>query len=436
MAKAYRELTAGKFPAAIASYTTALGERLTISDRAIAYGNRGWSFAKIERDTEAIRDFSSALQIEPNLLFARLDRGLAYHRAGRFTEALADYDKTITLDPNALDAYENRSSIYALSGRLPEAIADLGEAIRCNPNNPRWYGERGDLYLRNGELESARASYETAIRLYPEYGDAYWGLGRVFRREGKPDRSLAMVNEAIRLHPKSAALYFGRGLIQMDAQVLDLSQKDFDQAILFQPRFAMAYANRAWIEFWLGRPDAALGYASRAVDLDPKKAAPYYVRGRAYDEEAEYTNAVAEFDKAIALSPEFTWAVVWRAMAEAHSGAYALARRDLEDATHRFPGEYQSYLMHAWFLATCPNAPFRNGPTAVTEGRKAVVLSHDDPYAIDALAAACAETGDFSQASEQELRALTQLPGPSPDRKWMENRLALYRKYKPYRDRP
>jgi tetratricopeptide (TPR) repeat protein len=358
IAKADRELKAQKFPAAIASYTAALGERLRTSDRAIAYGNRGWFYTKIQRDAEAIRDFSSALQIEPKLLFARLDRGLAYHRAGRFTEALADYDKTIALDPNALDAYANRSSIYALSGRLPEAIADLSEAIRCDPDNPRWYGERGDLYLRNGELETARASYETAIRLYPEYADAYWGLGKVFRREGKPERGLAVVNDAIRLHPKSAALYFGRGLIQMDAQVLDLSQKDFDRAILLQPRFAMAYANRAWIEFWLGRPDAALGYASRAVDLNSQKAAPYYVRGRAYDEEAEYTNAVAEFDKAIALSSEFIWAVVWRTMAEAHSGACALARRDLEDATNRFPGLYQSHLMRAWFLATCPNATF------------------------------------------------------------------------------
>jgi tetratricopeptide (TPR) repeat protein len=243
------------------------------------------------------------------------------------------------------------------------------------------------------------------------------------------------VNDAIRRYPKSAFLYFGRGLIQIDAQVLDLSQKDFDQAILLQPRFAMAYANRAWIEFCLGRSDAALGYASRAVELGPKKAAPYYVRGRAYDEETEYTNAVAEFDKAIALSSEFIWAVVWRAMAEAHSGACALARRDLEEATNRFPGEYQSHQMRAWFLATCPNASFRNGPIAVTEGREAVALSHDDPYALDALAAAYAETGDFSQASEEELQALTQLPGPSPDRKWMENRLALYREYKPYRDR-
>lgn len=435
MAKADRELDAKNFPAAIASYTAALREPLNRRDRAFAYGSRGWALTNIERDPEAIRDFNTALQLLPDLFFARLDRGLACHRMGRFTEALADYDRALALDHNCLDAFANRALIYAHRGRLKEAIADLSEAIRCNPGDPRWYGERAELYLANDELEAARASFESAIRIYPEYADAYWGLGKVYRREGHPEHGLAVVNDALRLHPKSALLYFGRGLMQMDAQVLDLSEKDFDQAILLDPKFAMAYANRAWIEFWRGRSEVALAYANRAVDLEPKKAAPYYVRGRAYDDQGDYPGAIAEFDKAIARSSEFIWAVVWRAMTEAHSGAFALARRDLEEATDRFPGAYQSHLMRGWFLATCPNAKFRHGPTALTEARQAVSLSHEDPYALDALAAASAETGDFAQARAEELRALTLLPGPSPDRKWMENRLALYRKNKAFRDR-
>jgi tetratricopeptide (TPR) repeat protein len=68
MSKAYRELQAKKYPAAIASYTTALGQHLSPGDRALAYGNRGWAWAKVERDDEAIRDFSAALQLKPNLL--------------------------------------------------------------------------------------------------------------------------------------------------------------------------------------------------------------------------------------------------------------------------------------------------------------------------------------------------------------------------------
>src|SRR5215211_514313 len=104
------------FAPAIPAYTAALQHQLRPHDRALAYGRRGWAYANLDRDDDAIRDFNAALEIEPNLGFALLDRGLALHRQGKFDEALANYEKTIWLDRNSVDAYRNRALIMAHLG--------------------------------------------------------------------------------------------------------------------------------------------------------------------------------------------------------------------------------------------------------------------------------------------------------------------------------
>ncbi len=435
LSQADGEMDASNFPAAVASYNAALRERLSNRDRAYAYGNRGWALMQANRNAEAIPDFTAALRLIPNLAFAQLNRGLAHHRLRKFEEALADYDKSIAQNPNELDAFYNRSAIHAHAGRLENAISDMQEAIRCKPWSSQLCVAKGDLYLRQGDLNAAQASYEKAIRLDPEYTDAYWGLGKAFIRRDQPERGLAIVNQALEQHPKSAYLFSARGLIQMELRAPELARQDFDQAILHRPKLAMAYGNRAAVELWLGRPDPALAYAARAIALDPKPSFPHYIQGRALAAEREYDQAISAFDEAIARDANSVWAIVWRALTKSHAGGHEIARSDLEKATLDFPGAAEAHLIRAWFLATCPTAAFRDGPLAVREGTLAVELSPQDAFALDALATAYAEAGNFAEAVKLEKQALQKMRPSDPDRQRLQNRLDLFQRKKPYRDR-
>ncbi len=436
LAQADQMLRGEDYAGAIRLYTVALEQSLPPQARAIAYGRRGWARTKIRRDPEAIPDFTAALALQPTLLFAILHRGLTFHRQGKFAEAMADYDRTLALDQNELDAYFNRSTIYAHLGRIDDAIADMSEAIRIKPSDPNLYVGRADFFLQAGKLDAAQASYESALGLDPENAEAYWGLAKVYDRQGDAERGIAKVNEALRKHPESIWLHFARGLICLDRDELELAAEDFDQVILRRPDYGLAYANRGMAELGMGRSESALAYAERAVTLNSRLWFPYYVRGRAYTERSEYNNAIAAFEQAIERTAGSVWSLSWRALAEGYAGDYALSRRDLEETTQRFPGAYEAHLMFGWFLATCPQAAFRDGPAALREAKLAVELSSDEPYALDVLAAAYAEAGDFEEAQATELRALTKLKKTSHDRQRMEKRRAGYRRGQPYRDYP
>ena len=423
-----------QYEEALPLYTAALREYLPKNDRALAYGNRGWAYLSLERDLDAINDFNSALAIDPNLGFALLDRGLAFHRRGEFDHAQADYDKVIALDPNSLDAYRNRSLILAHLGRLPEAIADMDEAVRCDPSNPRWFSGRGYYCLRAGNLEAALASYESALRLDPENEEAYRGRAILFARRHESERGVAEVSEAIRQHPDSVRLLYARGLVHMERLEPEKAREDFDAAILLRDKYAMAYSGRAAAEIWMEHFEGGLADVLRAINLAPRFSAPHYVRGRAYEKQHKFKEAIAEFDRAIARDSESIWSVGQRALTEAAAGHYDIARRDLEQATRRFPGTFEAHMYRAWFLATCPQAEYRDGATALSEAQLAVKLSYEDPYALDTLAAAYAETGDFERAQETARQALAKMPTSVPDRKEVEARLAGFDQRQPYRD--
>lgn len=101
------------------------------------------------------------------------------------------------------------------------------------------------------------------------------------------------------------------------------------------------------------------------------------------------------------------------------------------------PADDWSYNQIAWIRATCPEASIRNGKEAVEDAMKACELSEWKNWDwIDTLAAAYAEVGDFKRASEFEEKALRTGNPLESDQREMRDRLSLYKKFHPFRDRP
>jgi tetratricopeptide (TPR) repeat protein len=155
--------------------------------------------------------------------------------------------------------------------------------------------------------------------------------------------------------------------------------------------------------------DEALKDADTAIGLDAKLPRAYQVKGRVYAERKEYHEAVAAFTKVIDLAPSYPNALVARGDAYAEDRNYRAALTDFRQAVKRFPKSARTHDGLAWFLATCPEARWRDGRQAVSEATLACVLSNwKDANNLDSLAAALAETGDFDQATRRAEQALKQ----------------------------
>jgi tetratricopeptide (TPR) repeat protein len=87
------------------------------------FGNRS-SFNREHQ--HAVRRFSQAYEMDPDLREARLDRGiLLYRELGKLDEAKADFDALLDDDPDYGPALLNRALLAQEQGQYALALADL-----------------------------------------------------------------------------------------------------------------------------------------------------------------------------------------------------------------------------------------------------------------------------------------------------------------------
>ena len=112
---------------------------------------------------------------------------------------------------------------------------------------------------------------------------------------------------------------------------------------------------------------------------------------------------------------------------------YGRAIADYDRAIRLDPNDARAHNSRAWIQATCPDAKFRDGKTAVESATKACELSGwKAPSHIDTLAAAYAEAGGFDAAVKWQSRAI-ELASDPKEKDDDRTRLELYRAKKPYR---
>jgi Flp pilus assembly protein TadD/cell division septation protein DedD len=137
--------------------------------------DRGLKLIGAQRYDEAIKAFSTAIEIIPRDYQAYNYRGVAWALKGNYDKAIADYDKALEIRPRYAEAYNNRGFARTQHGDLPNALNDYARALEINPffvdayNNKAWVlATCADQRFRNGG-QAVRLA-QKAVELKPDVG--------------------------------------------------------------------------------------------------------------------------------------------------------------------------------------------------------------------------------------------------------------------------
>jgi tetratricopeptide (TPR) repeat protein len=133
---------------------------------ALVYNNRALRLSDMNKNVEAIRDYSRALEIEPRYTLVLYNRGIAYSN-----ENVNDKDR---------------------------AIADYSLAIKYDPTYPYPYNNRGVAYYDDDKLDLAVDDFTKAIYLNNSYASAFFNRSLVWGKKKMLIKSLSDLNSSIR----------------------------------------------------------------------------------------------------------------------------------------------------------------------------------------------------------------------------------------------
>jgi tetratricopeptide (TPR) repeat protein len=456
-AEARQAETAGDHQKAIARWTSVVKLDPKSGEARL---ERATLYQTVGKWTEAIADYSAYLRLPPwrpglkerlamrlgqyqyvapgsqvERWFVLSQRAYVYAKLGQFEKAEADSNEAIGLEPKTAMLQVWRAQIFEMKGDSIAALKSLDPAVEVAPEEAAGYTYRGAFLMHRGSITNAVMDLDKALQLEPEDTRALMNRGLAYSRQGEVDKALADLDKAVKSSPQEPDVYTCRGMVLMQVGEYNEALDDFNSVLIYRPNDPKAIAQRGVALTQKGELALGLADLTEALRLNPAEPYFYAWRASALIETNQFEKALQDINHAIEANPNETAFYQERARVYSKQHKYREAFSDMEHCLSRNPGNFQSCNAMAWLRATCPDASFRNGTEAVKLATQACEVTRFGLWAaVDTLAAAYAETGDFEHAVQYQKQALDSVGVPEKQRARMAKRLELYEQKKAFRE--
>jgi len=343
------------------------------------------------------------------------------------------------IDEDGLDSpavFVPNSTAYNRAVNIPEFLPlDPGrlEEILVPAVDYKAQLDAGESFLRAKDFEKAMAALRRALLMKPDHPRILNALGFALSEQGELDEAVRHFRHALEVEPKNVDAFVFQGIALTKKGEIPEAVRCFDTAVGLNP---MNFNGRAGLAITLamsGRPQDSLPHFRMAAEINPDNLDNRYNYGITLLGLGRWNEAEEQFTFVLGKNPGY---------ARAHGGLGEVleARGDIAGAVrrheeaHRLSPDDRGLLRSlAWILATASDPKFRDGARAVELARRLCTLTeYKQADAMDALAAALAQAGNFEEAKTWASRALEMTPLSDPRRGERTRLLSLYREKKPY----
>ncbi len=304
----------------------------------------------------AFADYDYALQLEPQNTMALFNRGILRAEVHDTNKAIDDFSTVLGLDPYDYKALYNRSMLLAEIGDFDGAIADLDKVISAYPDFAAAYFVRFDVKRRKGDMTGAEKDYNKSLALAKtevqvSAEDRFSPPARDTDGDGTGSTSTETQEEVKRRFSSLNTIADNSSPEQIfNSKDIRGKVQDRNVTVELEPMFAVTYYTsptelklsgdyvkevddinatrmlRFILQVTNHEPsmsdeDAAsahfssINYYNSYIASHAPRAIDYFGRAMDFMTLRDYDNAIADLDRAIALTPDFTLAYLVRASA-------------------------------------------------------------------------------------------------------------------------
>lgn len=141
---------------------------------------RGLVLFKINKYEEGVREFDTAIDMDPGMSDSYLNRGKGLMELKSYEAARKDFEQAVNLDHRDTTTYLHLAMAHYNLGNYQEAVEANTEVIILAPRQAKGYYNRGIAYGLLKDYEKAIADFNQAIIINPKYAVAFYNRGLAY----------------------------------------------------------------------------------------------------------------------------------------------------------------------------------------------------------------------------------------------------------------
>ena len=320
------------------------------------YSVRALVNEKLQRPTEALTDYSIAIELAPQIPDNYLKRGVLALQLDRLDLAKPDFrkllsmgntetstvyfrqsddesvDKVFTLQSNIKDmAYSYLGIVETKAGEYNAAILYFDSALNVNPKVPDYYAHRGVAYLNKEEYTKATVEFEKALTLDPNHTISKSNLATIKRKEGKHAEAEKYLNE-IKAESRTPIQFANLAIMQLENERYREAVLNFDSAIALDSKDAALFLDRGLAKEKINNWKGAKRDFDKAIQIDSQWPKAWFVEGNHFMKQRLWQHALENYTVAIAFDENYSNAYYNRAICYYQLKLYNNACVDLRKA--------------------------------------------------------------------------------------------------------
>jgi tetratricopeptide (TPR) repeat protein len=257
---------------------------------------------------------SAEIDKQPGDASLYYERGQVYMDRKIYSEAIRDFTLAMELQPEQSAYYEALADAYLMNNMSFDALEVMKDAYKAFPDSVQVGLKLAKYHLILEQYLAAMNLTNKIIEQKPGLGDAYLFKGMVYRDMDAPLKAMDALQTAVELDAglTDAWIIMGEMMAQED---FDMARRFYENAERSDPKALLPVHAHALFLHQNEQWAAAIEKYREAHQKDPSAAEPFYNAGLLYLELDSLNQASRMFDIAIGNDPTYAKAYYYRGMA-------------------------------------------------------------------------------------------------------------------------
>jgi superkiller protein 3 len=233
--------------------------------------------------------------------YSFLRAGMANEHTGDHKGAERAFRRGLEIAPENAELHNALGWTLFQGGRTAEAVAEYQRALSANPDHSKAHNNLGLALVELGELEEAARHFKASLDLEPK-AEIYSDLGFTMAQLGRPQEALADYQKALELDPKCASAHLNLAVTFVRAGDFKKAESHYRQAIPGRPG-AETHNGLGYVLVRQGRAEEAVAEFQKAIAIDPRFAPAYNNLADALAVQGKLEAAADDYRRALAEQP-------------------------------------------------------------------------------------------------------------------------------------